>query len=430
VAKRTLTDRLLKALKPMANAASGKGQRYEIMDNVVRGMGIRVSEKGVRTFILITRFPGHRTPTRRSLGEYPTVSLEQARAKARLWIELVKRGVDPAVEEERQQAAELRKRAITFGAVSEDFIRQKVRSERRGAEVERVIRRVFMPAWDGRPITEVDALDVLALIKREAHGPGYAFNVLGYAKRLFSWAVDQQVYGLQVSPVASLKPSKIFGKRKARSRVLCDEELRACWLVAEQMPYPYGPMLKLLMLTGQRHGDVGGMPWSEIDLPKREWVIPAERYKGNAKGEAPHLIPLTDEMVDILAALPRFNGGDYVFTTTHGRKPTDLAEQKARIDAEMQAILQERGRTLPAWVIHDLRRSMRTRLSELRIPTEVAEAVIGHKKRGLTAVYDLFEYQDEKRDALGRWAARLRSIVSPPPANVVPIAARAASAGA
>jgi len=414
MAKRTLTDRLLKALKP-------KAQRYEIMDNVVRGMGIRVSEGGVRTFVLITRFPGHRTPTRRSLGEYPTVSLAQARAKARLWIELVKRGEDPAVEEERQRLAELRKRSVTFGAVSEDFIQQKVRSERRGAEVERVIRRVFMPAWDGRPITEVDALDVLAVIKREAHGPGYAFNVLGYAKRLFSWAVDQQVYGLQVSPVASLKPSKIFGKRKARSRVLCDEELRACWLVAEQMPYPYGPMLKLLMLSGQRHGDVGGMPWREVDLPKREWVIPAERYKGNAKGEAPHLIPLTDEMVDILAALPRFNGGDYVFTTTRGRKPTDLAEQKARIDAEMQAILQERGRTLPAWVIHDLRRSMRTRLSELRIPTEVAEAVIGHKKRGLTAVYDLYEYRDEKPDALKRWGARLHAIVSPPPANVVPL---------
>src|SRR5262249_28912886 len=91
-----------------------------------------------------------------------------------------------------------------------------------------------------------------------------------------------------------------------------------------------------------------------------------------------------------------------------------------RIDGEMEGLLQERGRTLPAWVIHDLRRSMRTRLSELRIPTEVAEAVIGHKKRGLTAVYDLFEYQDEKRDALERWGARLHAIVEAPPANVVP----------
>src|SRR5262249_42355136 len=177
--KRTLTDKLLKALKP-------KAERYEIMDDNTRGMGIRVTEKGVKTFILITRFPGHRTPTRRSLGEYPIVSLEAARETARAWKVLVKAGRDPAVEEERQRVAELRKRAITFGAVSEDFIRQKVRSERRGAEVERVIRRVFMPAWEGRPITEVDALDVLSVIKREAHGPGYAFNVLGYAKRLFS----------------------------------------------------------------------------------------------------------------------------------------------------------------------------------------------------------------------------------------------------
>src|SRR5215472_17558153 len=131
--KQTLKDRTLKALKP-------KAQRYELMDNVVRGMGIRVSEKGVRTFILITRFPGHRTPTRRSLGEYPTVSLEQARAKASLWIELVKRGVDPAVEEERQQAAELRKQAATFASVAETFIKEKLSKERRGHDAELQIR--------------------------------------------------------------------------------------------------------------------------------------------------------------------------------------------------------------------------------------------------------------------------------------------------
>src|SRR5262245_26448653 len=116
--KRILTDKLLKALKP-------KAQRYEIMDDDTRGMGIRVTEKGVKTFILIPRFPGHRTPTRRSLGEYPIVSLQAAREKARTWKTLVKAGRDPAVEEERQQAAELRQRAITFGAVAEDFIREK-----------------------------------------------------------------------------------------------------------------------------------------------------------------------------------------------------------------------------------------------------------------------------------------------------------------
>src|SRR5262249_44920355 len=104
MAKRTLTDRLLKSLK-------AKPQRYEVMDNVVRGMGVRVSEHGVKTFVLITRYPGSKNPTRRALGEYGALTLEQARTKAQDWIALVKKGVDPAAEEERARLAELRKQA-------------------------------------------------------------------------------------------------------------------------------------------------------------------------------------------------------------------------------------------------------------------------------------------------------------------------------
>jgi hypothetical protein len=123
--KDRLTDRRIKALK-----AAKRGKRYDVPDGEVRGLGVRVSDKGQRTFVLIARYPGSDNPTRRALGEYPTLSLADARDKARHWRELIRRGIDPKVEEEGARLAEIRKNAVTFGAVAEDFLRRHVKGHR------------------------------------------------------------------------------------------------------------------------------------------------------------------------------------------------------------------------------------------------------------------------------------------------------------
>src|SRR5262245_17338938 len=125
--KRRLTDRGLRALKP-----AKAGSHYDVWDTIVPGLGVRVSETGRTTFVLATRFPGSRNPTRRAIGQYGALTLEEARVKARQWAELVRRGVDPADEEERARFAEQRKRASSFAAVAEDFITDKLPSERKG----------------------------------------------------------------------------------------------------------------------------------------------------------------------------------------------------------------------------------------------------------------------------------------------------------
>jgi integrase len=422
VAKRTLTDRMLRALKP-------KRQRYEIMDNVVRGMGIRVSESGVRTFVLITRFPGHRHPTRRALGEYGTVTLEQARIKARHWIELVHRGIDPAAEEERQRLAEQRKRAGTFASVAQDFITEKLSKERQGDDATRTLRR-FIAAWGARPITDIAPLDVLAVIKPVTKtAPYMAHSMLTTVKRFFEWAIDQHAYGLETSPCDRLRPKTIIGERKPRQRVLSEDEIFALARAASRMSYPYGPLLQMLLLTGQRHSDVAKAPWSEINLDRREWIIAAGRFKS----EVQHLVPLSDAVVTLLKEMPRFKSGDYLFTSGGRRTGRGVAGgAKGNLDARMERTLKAMARRrgedpgrvkLTPFVIHDVRRTMRTRLTKLKVLTEVAEAVIGHGKRGLDRHYNLYDYADEKRDALERWAAHVRSIVEPAPANVVPLRA-------
>jgi integrase len=426
VPRKTLTDRFLKSLK---RKPPSDGRQYDAArDSVIPGLRPRVMRDGQVTFVLLARYPGSPHPTRRALGSYGELTLEGARDKARDWLELLRGGIDPAVHQERQRHAELRQQRNTFTRVAEDFIRDKLPGERKGREVERDIRREFLPAWGKRPIAEIAPHDVRAVIKAavDRGAPYQAHNLLVLARRLFSWAIDQQVYGLETSPCERLKPKAIIGKKEFRSRTLSDDELRALWRATRRLGYPYGPLFRMLALVGQRKSECAEAVWSEFDLARRLWVIPASRMKA----EAPHVVPLTDDVIALLESLPRFRKGEYVFSTTFGAKPVNgFSKAKARLDRRMLRSWRALGRIhgedrrrvqIPPFVIHDIRRSMRTGLSALPVPDLVRELVIAHTKPGLHKVYDQFAYLDEKRQALELWAARLRSIVAPPPSNVLP----------
>jgi integrase len=432
MANRRLTDRSLRALK-----AAAKGAHYDVFDPGFAGFGVRVSETGRKTFVLTARYPGSKNPTRRALGHYGPMTLEEAHEKARGWKKLIGKGVDPAAEEERARQAEQQKRKNTFAAVAEDFIREKLPGERKGREVERDIRNNFIPAWGALPITEITDLQLISIIKAKKHtAPAQARNLLGHAKRIFTWAVDQREYGLKASPFSDLKPTKIIGEKPAGTRILSDDELFALWRAAGRIPYPYCPVYRLLMLTALRLNEVARANWSEFDLSKRLWVIPASRMKGRNSKARPHAVPLTPDIMAILETLPRFNRGKFLFSTSFGEIPSCITNKiKNRIDRRMlrtlRALARRRGDDpaaveLPEWTNHDIRRSVRSNLSRLRIPEEAREAVLAHVRPGIKGVYDHHDYLDEKREALALWAARLRDIVQPPPPNVIALpAARA-----
>ncbi len=428
MAKRALNDRALKALKP-----APAGMLYDIMDAIVPGFGVRVSESGRRTFILVSRFPGSKNPTRRALGEYGAVTLEKARDKARDWLELIRRGVDPATEQERERVAEQRKRSNSFRSVAEDYFRLAVigpdpenPKQRKGAELKRNIEREFMPLWADRPITEITSHDVVAVLDAavERGAPYMAHNLLTDIRRLFNWTIGRGVYGLERSPCDRMRPGQVIGKKSPRTRTLNETEMRAFWEAAGATGYPYGPLFQMLLLTGQRKSEVAEAQWSEFDLPAKLWTVPAERMKA----EAPHVVPLSDDVIAILNALPRFSRGGYLFSMRFGEVPvTAFSVPKLRLDAAILAVLRK-GATdekaaakikLPPFVIHDLRRTMRAGLSASPVSSDVAELVIAHARPGLRKVYDQYGFLDEKRKALDLWAGRLLDIVLPPPPNVV-----------
>ena len=432
VEKHKLTPFALKSLKP-----APKGKTYDVPDSNVPGLSVRVSESGRRTFVLVARYGGSKNPTRRALGVYDVLSLDDAREKAREWLKAVKQGKDPAIEEARQRAAEQRRQADVFSSVAEEFIKRKVSKTRKGVEVARDIRREFggvdpqsgalVGPWASRPITDISRADVVAVIESivDRGAPYQARNVLGHARLLFNWAIARDAYGLEMSPCDRIKPKETIGPKKARQRILNDNELRAFWKCAGETAYPYGPMFRLLLVTGQRESMVCEAHRSEFDVSKREWSLSAERMKS----DQPFLVPVALLAQTILDSLPKFKSGGFLFSSSHGETPirgNALSKPKRQLDAamlaELRRVAEAEGKDpakikLEPWKFHDLRRTMRSGLSALPIEEHVRELVIGHVRKGIAGVYDLHAYTDEKRHALEQWEGRLLGIVEPATSN-------------
>ncbi|MGB5905093.1 MAG: site-specific integrase [Xanthobacteraceae bacterium] len=461
--KKTLSDRFLENVK-----AAPKGRTVDIRDNKIPGFGVRVGdradEKGraeTVTFVLYCRWPSTGAPARRKLGNAKKMSLAAARKKAKRWLDLVEQGIDPQEQERQekaaQRAAELAEAALrenTFDKVAEQWFR-RIKGQRKAREVERDVRRIFLQRWTDVPVTSITAADVERVINSMTDTPAQLRNALGYVQRLFRWAARQSRFGLAESPAEKLRAQDFVGKKRRGNRVLTDEELRLLWRAVTRLRterrrtddvddrasiwfpgnYPFGPLFRLLMLTGQRKSEVACARWREFDLPKRLWTIPAERMKSDRA----HVVPLTDEMMALLEALPRStskrNDYDHLFSTTNGQKPVNsFGKVKARIDRRMlsalRALARKRGEdptavVLPRWTIHDIRRTVRTGLSALPIPYQVCELMIAHAMSELGATYDLYSYEREKRRGFDLWGSRLHILLRRSARdNVVEFAAR------
>src|ERR1700730_8192835 len=285
------------------------GTRKMIWDSAVPSFGVRVSEHGKLTFIVMRRL--HGKLARRMIGQYPIMTLAKAREAALGALRDIERGIDPKEKKEAEARAEAHRRANSFASVAEEFITRHVRKLRSGTEVEAAIRRELIGRWGASPITEIGRRDVVHMLEEVADSgrPYAAHKLFNYASKLFGWAIARSLYGLEVSPCTGIKTSEVVGKKEPRQRVLNDVEIRAVWTAAESLGYPAGSFIKMLLVSGQRLREVAEMHWAEIDLDKALWTIPPERMKGDAA----HEIPLPPIAVEILKRLLRWHG-DFVFS--------------------------------------------------------------------------------------------------------------------
>ena len=378
-AKKPLTDRTINALKP-----APEGKRRIVWDALVPGLGVRVTERGVKTFVLVTRYPGSANPAPRSLGVYGAITLEAARAKARDWLSLIAGGIDP-----EQHAA--RKREQTFQAISEQYFLRKAKAHRTRALSEATLARLVYPTFGARPIEAINRSDIVRLLDRieDERGPIQANRTLGIVNRVMNFHASRSDDFR--SPIVR---GMSRGSEQARSRILTDDELRAIWKATGDYPI-FGPLLRFILLTATRRFEAGHMRWAELD--GKTWIIPAARYKTNLD----HVVPLSKLA---LSTLPKRGNSDFVFSK-NGDTPIGGYQR------HKQAIDEASG--VNGWVIHDLRRTARSLLSRAGVAADHAERCLGHVIGGVRGVYDRHEYFEEKARAFEALATQVQRIIDP-----------------
>ena len=209
--KITLTDKALKALKP-----APAGKRITLWDAALAGFGVRVTDRGVISFHVMRRLPGKPHPVRVVLGQYPALSLTEARKAAGVALADLASGVHPRERTRAQRAAEDRRKAVTVASVVEEFTARHLSRKRTGRAAGQLLRRELVSRWGDRPITDITRADVIAMIEAIAdRSPSTARQAWLYTTRLFGWALNRDVYGLTASPCDRIRIADLIGSPKA-----------------------------------------------------------------------------------------------------------------------------------------------------------------------------------------------------------------------
>ena len=373
---RMLTQAFLDSLKP-------KKDRFEEADSQSPGLRIIVQPSGAMAWALRYRLNGKQGKV--TLGQYPAIPLREARKKAAKAKATIADGVNPnaekhaALAQAKAKAVENEKPLDLIDNVVDTFVAMhKLKTRIRTArEIERLLRHDVLPKWRGRRLSTISLAEATALTDAiVAEGkPVLANRVVGALKVFGKWA--QQRGRTTTNIFADLpKPAK----ETARDRVLSPVELRALLIAldAEPDPYPYRPLVKLLLLLGARRSEVAEMKWSEIDVDAKVWRLPKERSKNGFE----HTMPLPDDAVDILRSLPRVEGSDLVFTRDGVRPVRGFIRIKERLDEAM---------AVTGWTFHDLRRTAASGMAEIGVAPHIIERALNHRSgviRGVAAIYN------------------------------------------
>jgi integrase len=383
--------------------------------NSPTGFGMRVTAKGQRVFILRYSADGRRRL--KTIGEWPVWTLDAARIEAQVTLRDLAAGSDP-LEEKR-----LRRDEHTIADLATEWLSKYAT----GLKSERYIRSAMtndlVPAIGHLKVSDVRRRDVIAVLEAKAEtAPRSAALLLQYSRKMLDFATDRDYTAANC--LAGLKPSAIAvqGKRNAlapvvRSRVLDDDEIRSFWTNADHANlHPLTVCaLRLVLVTGQRPGEIAGMHVSEID--GNIWTIPADR---RGKTNTAHKVYLTNLAMQIIEQATREKNrltqrraklsGGYLFEARPGAPITNGTLSKAITRAAVPLgikTVEPHGN----WTPHDLRRTMRTALSACKIRPDISELTIGHTKKGVLATYDLHSFNAERKHALEQWEKRLLRII-------------------
>jgi integrase len=395
-------------------------------DTSCPGFGLRVSPRGRKTFIAQYRVKGGKEvlETIGTLAVIPSVA--DARGRARASMLKARAGIHPKQEREQQAAqakAEAAANAFTFRALAERYLAEYADLNTKASsacETRRLLNRASQFFGD-KPLRDLKKIDIVeAIAQRKSHHVGTAGlteanALLSALRRALRWAVAKDLVDSDPS-IGILKP---LAKVKGRERVLSDDEIVRFWAACELLGWPFGPLFQLMLVTAQREDEVAGLRESELDRANCLWHLPGSRTKNSRA----HDVHLSDLAMAIIEGLPCFAASpgkpDYLFSLT-GRTPVSgFAYAKKKLD-KLMGVAED-------WRLHDLRRTATTGMARLNVPPHVADRVLNHQSgtiSGVAAVYNKFQYLDQRRDALQIWGRFVEQLVRAETSNVVALASR------
>jgi integrase len=400
--KKKLTDFQIKNLK-------GKDKRYTEWGE--RGLGVRVTPNGVKTFIFKYRFDGKvRWMT---LGTYPELTLADAHeAHAEAW-KVLRQGINPGAKAINERKEE--RDAPTVAALTDEYLEKWAKPRKRSwREDARILQKDVLPAWGHRKAKDITRRNVIGLLDDIVdRGAGIMANrTLATIRKMFNFAVSRDI--ITVSPCLAVHSP---APERQRDRVLTVDEIRALWHAlegAKMMSEGTKLALKLQLVTGQRKAEIVSAAWDEIDLSDRWWTIPPEK----AKNKMTHRVPLSPLALELLQAAKNITGNSpWIF-------PSPQTDRHITPEAIDHAVRRPGLEALGfSFVPHDLRRSAASHMTSMGISRLVVSKILNHVERGVTAVYDRHSYDKEKRQALETWGRKLREIIggSEEINNVIPL---------
>jgi integrase len=369
VPKTILNDIVLRSLAPLP-----RGQ-FVAWDSKLSGFGCRVSQGGTKTFIL-----KHRN-RRITLGRYPVLSLADARNEAKRILAEFTLG-------------RLRPQPMSMQKATGLFIEEKSKSSRPStvASYERLLEKHF--PFTGQ-LTDVSHNDVVHRLNRLKTTPAEYNHALTGGKVFFNWCLKRRL--VTENPFFGIAPNA----RQSRTRVLSDDELRNVWNAAGEAGV-FGTIVRLLMLSGQRRGEIAGLKKAYIDAKSRIITLPASLTKNGRE----HSFPYEHLTAELLQAIP---GHDRPYLlSADGRQNSFVGWAKGKRELDKACPMEH-------WTLHDLRRTYATGLAELGVAPHVIEKLLNHVTgtiSGVAAIYNRFKYQDEMRKAIKLWEARLHGLIT------------------
>lgn len=373
----------------------GKTEQF-FWDDDLPGFGVRL-RGGTKRWAVQYRAGANQR--RESLGDVRKVNLEDARKIARQRFAQVELGGDPGAER-RAARAEAAATKLTLGTVADRYLAAK--ADRLRSSTFKASKVYFAVHWKplhGQPLDSIKRADVAARLQEivKAHGRTSAARARGNLSALYSWAMREGL--CETNPVTATN-DPIEGILP-RDRVLADDEVRLIWKACQDDDF--SRIVKLLLLTGCRREEIGGLKRSEVNFETGLMTLAGTRTKNGRILE----LTLPTIALEILRTTPAQEGRDYFFGRFGGAF-SGWSAGKLRIDAQ---IVLTSGKPIAPWTLHDLRRTLRTGMGRLGVAPHIAELVINHVKGGVEAIYDRHRYQREIAAALALWGDHVRTVV-------------------